>query len=51
MLRREALSAAPVEAAKTRVRCVVLRAVALKLAQARGIAERVSVLTRSLSFL
>ena len=40
MLQREALSAAPVEAAKTRVRCVVLRAVALKLAQARDIADR-----------
>ena len=40
MLRREVLSAAPVEAAKTRVRCVVLRAVALKLAQARDIADR-----------
>lgn len=40
MLRREALSAAPVEAAKTRVRCVVLRAVALKLAQARAVADR-----------
>lgn len=40
MLRREALSAAPVEAAKTRVRCVVLRAVALKLAPVRDIADR-----------
>ena len=40
MLRREVLSAAPVEAAKTRVRRVVLRAVALKLAQARDIADR-----------
>ena len=40
MLRREVLSAAPVEAAKTQVRCVALRAVALKLAQARGIADR-----------
>ena len=40
MLRREVLSAAPVEAAKTRVRRVALRAVALKLAQARDIADR-----------
>ena len=40
MLRREVLSAAPVEAAKTQVRRVVLRAVALKLAQARDIADR-----------
>lgn len=40
MLRREVLSAAPVEAAKTRVRRVVLRDVALKLAQARDIADR-----------
>ena len=40
MLRREVLSAAPVEAAKMQVRRVVLRAVALKLAQARGIADR-----------
>ena len=40
MLRREVLSAAPVEVAKTRVRRVVLRAVALKLAQARDIADR-----------
>ena len=34
------LSAAPVEAVKTRARRVALRAVALKLAQARGIADR-----------
>ena len=40
MLRREALSAAPVEAVKTQVRRVALRAVALKLAQARDIADR-----------
>ena len=40
MLRREVLSAAPVEAVKTRVRRVALRAVALKLAQARDIADR-----------
>ena len=40
MLRREVLSAAPVEAAKTRARRVVLRDVALKLAQARDIADR-----------
>lgn len=40
MLRREVLSAAPVEAAKMQVRRVVLRAVALKLAQARDIADR-----------
>lgn len=40
MLRREVLSAAPVEVAKTQVRCVALRAVALKLAQARDIADR-----------
>ena len=40
MLRREVLSAAPVEAAKTQVRRVALRAVALKLAQARDIADR-----------
>ena len=40
MLRREVLSAAPVEAVKTRARRVALRAVALKLAQARDIADR-----------
>jgi hypothetical protein len=40
MLRRGMLSAAPVEAAKTRARRVVLRDVALKLAQARDIADR-----------
>ena len=39
-LRREVLSAAPVEAVKTRARRVVLRDVALKLAQARDIADR-----------
>lgn len=40
MLRREVLSAAPVEAVKTRARRVALRDVALKLAQARDIADR-----------
>ena len=40
MLRREVLSAAPVEAAKMQVRRVALRVVALKLAQTRGIADR-----------
>lgn len=48
MLRREALSAAPVEAAKTRVRCVVLRAVALKLAQARAVAGKLVMLRDAL---